>query len=211
MSALLQRRWMRIVLIVIGVSFILSTSAAIYIYAYGQADHAQKADVIIVLGAGVERDGTATWATHRRVMHGAALYKQGFAPYILCTGGFESYPEKSEASVCKDILQQSAVPDSAILMEENSSSTEENAIEAHKVMQEKGFKTAILVTDNFHMLRSEMLFHRQGLTIFTSPAQITSGTLELHFAVFFTYREVAALFWFVVKTALGLPYTHSPF
>ena len=211
LRGVLRQRWIRILIVLSALVLLLCTAGAIYIYSYGQADHAQQADIIIVLGAGTERDGAATDGTIRRVEHGAVLYQKGLAPYILCTGGFVSNPRKSEASACRDVLLVTGVPENAILMEENSNSTEENAIEARKVMQERQFATAVLVTDNFHILRAEMLFHIQGITVYPSPAQITSGTLDLYWVVVFTYREVGAFIWHGLKSALHLPYTHSPF
>jgi uncharacterized SAM-binding protein YcdF (DUF218 family) len=207
---ILFRRWIRIVLATGSIIFLLCTVSALYIYAYGQTDHAQQADVIIILGAGVEQNGKPDQGTIRRARHGAALYNKGLAPYILCTGGFVSNPQKSEASACKEILLELNIPESAILLEEKSNSTEENAIESRIVMDAKQFKTAVLVSDNFHLLRAEMLFHNRGMTVYPSPAQVTSGTLDLYWGVLFTYREVAAFIWHGLKSALHLPYTSSP-
>ena len=92
-----------------------------------------------------------------------------------------------------------------------STNTEENAIEARKVMDQYGLKSAVLVTDNFHMLRAEMLFHREHIVVKLSPAQVTAGPLEWWLAVFNSYREVGALAWYEVKTALGLPSTSTRF
>src|SRR5204863_6108625 len=121
-------------------------------------------------------------ATVRRTQHAAALYHQGLAPYILCTGTYTQQHPKSEARACSEVAQREGVPASAIVLEEQSASTEENAIEARKVMDQRGFKSAVLVTDNFHILRAEMLFKKQELTVSVSPAQVTAGPLEWWFA-----------------------------
>ncbi len=189
----------------------LATAAAVTIYEYGQTDHAAAADLIVVLGGGTQSDGSPSPATLRRTQHAAALYREGFAPYILCTGAYTHQHPKSEAQACSEVAQKEGVPASAILMEERSTSTEENAIESRKVMDQYGFRTALIVTDNFHMLRAEMLFKKQGIPVFLSPAQATAGPLEWWWAVYNTYREVGALVWYEVKTALGLPYTSSGF
>jgi uncharacterized SAM-binding protein YcdF (DUF218 family) len=193
------------------IGFIVATAAAAYIYQYGQADHAAAADVIVILGGGTLPDGSPSPATTRRVEHAVALYRKGLAPYLICTGGYTQQHPKSEGRACADLAHQEGVPSSAILMEEVSTSTEENAVEARKVMAAHGFKTALLVTDNFHMLRAEMLFHRQGISVILSPAQVTTGPLEAWRAVIDTYREVGALGWYGLKTALGLPNTSTRF
>lgn len=148
----------------------------------------------------------------QRTKHAAALYEQGLAPYLLCTGGYQTPRHvKSEAQACAEILISVGVPQSAILMEEISQSTEENAIEAHKVMLAHNLKTAIVTSDNYHLLRSEILFHAQGIPITLSPAQATEGSLRVDQAIYGSYREVAALVWYDIKTALHLPYTETPF
>jgi uncharacterized SAM-binding protein YcdF (DUF218 family) len=205
----MRRRWVRLLIAALAVVFVLVTALAVYVYNYGQADHSARADVIVILGGGTEEDGSASPATTRRVIHAAALYQRGLAPWVLCTGGYTGNHPQSEARACANLAQQAGVPATAILMEENSGSTEENAIETRKVMDTRNLKTALVVSDNFHLYRAEMLFHVYGMTVFMSPAQLTSGPLEWWWAVFDSYREAAALTWYVFKTALGLPFTST--
>jgi uncharacterized SAM-binding protein YcdF (DUF218 family) len=204
-----RQRWVRLLIAALAVVFVLCTALAVYLYSYGQADHAARADVIVILGGGTEADGTASPATTRRVEHGAALYQRGLAPWVLCTGGYTENHPQSEARACADLAQREGVPAAAILMEENSTSTEENAIETRKVMAAYHLNTALVVSDNFHLYRAEMLFHVYGITTFMSPAQVTAGPLEWWRAVWDSYREAAALSWYVLKTALGLPLTST--
>jgi uncharacterized SAM-binding protein YcdF (DUF218 family) len=206
-----RRRLFRFLFSFLLVGFLGTTAAAAYIYQYGQADHTAAADVIIILGGGTLSDGSPSPATTRRVEHAVALYQKGLASFLICTGGYTQQHPKSEGRACADLAHQKGVPSSAILTEEVSTSTEENAIEARKVMAAHGFKTALLVTDNFHMLRAEMLFHRQGVSVILSPAQVTAGPLEGWRAVVDTYREVGAFGWYGIKTALGLPNTSTRF
>lgn len=205
----LKRRLVRLLLLLLSAIGLIATVLAIYIYLYGQVDHAAPADIIIILGAGTRNSGAPTDATFRRVLHGVALYRQGLAPYLLCTGGITQNHPKSEAQACAEVAQTQGVPTTAILLEEHSTSTEENAIEARKVMDAHNLKTAILVTDNFHIFRAEILFHAQQIPIVSSPAQVTMGPLGPRTVILDTYREVAALGWYVFKTTLGLPFTST--
>src|SRR5260221_8384838 len=100
-----------------------------------------------------------------RVSHAVALYRQGLAPYLLCTGGIDRpYDVKTEAETCVEMLELAQVPASAILREDLSTSTEENAIQAGKVMASKGLKTAILVSDSYHLLRASILFQMYNMS-----------------------------------------------
>jgi len=95
------------------------------IYALGQTDHAAPADVIVILGGGVFQDGTPSSAEIRRAQHAAALFRRGLSPLILCTGGYDSPRHTiSEAAACAELLQAAGLPSSAIMIEEQSQSTE---------------------------------------------------------------------------------------
>src|SRR5262249_50391531 len=144
---------------------------ALVIEAYGRIDRVQKADVIIVLGAGVQRDNTPGTAMRRRVSHAAELWKAGYAPRIICSGGKPGYQTRAESDACAELLIRDAgIPESAVIQEDQSRSTEENALYSHHIMQANGWQTAIVVSDDFHLFRARHLFLNEGVMIYTSPA-----------------------------------------
>jgi uncharacterized SAM-binding protein YcdF (DUF218 family) len=209
---LLRPRWRRYLVIFTLLALAIWSLAAAAVYFYGWSDRATPSDAIVILGAGVRPDGSPNGATVRRARHGAALYKRGMAPVLICTGGYSGNQLiQTEAGACAAILQRLGVPASAILLEQTSTSTEENAIEAHKIMQSRGLHTVIIVTDNYHIFRSETLFRDQGIQAVASAAQLTSGPLPVYWRFFGSYREIVALVWQVFKTAVGLNATSSPF
>jgi uncharacterized SAM-binding protein YcdF (DUF218 family) len=199
---------LRFFIILFGVCALALCGLGVYIYSYGGQDKAAPSDVIVVLGAGTRRDGSASPAHTRRIRHGVALYKQGLAPYVLCTGGYTMNHPTSEARACSTLAVSLGVPAEAIILEEASKSTEENAIEVAKIMRERSFQKALLVSDNFHLWRAEWLFRAYGVSVITSPAQITVGPLPTQIAWQNTTREMAATAWYVFKTLLGLPQTN---
>jgi len=201
------RRIVKFIVVIVGLIAALCVGFGIYILAYGQVDHATTSDVIIVLGAGARMDGSPTPAPLRRVGRAVALYKQGLAPWVLCTGGYTANVPTSEARACANAAHAQGVPMDAILLDEKSRSTEENAIESRKIMEARGLKTAVVVSDNFHLWRAEMLFHVQGLHVYMSPAQATTGPLSAWVTFTNTGREVMATGWYAFKTLLGLPIT----
>ena len=176
-----------------------------YIVVYGQADRAVRSDVIIVLGAGTRDDGTANRAQTRRIRHGVVLYQRGLAPYLLCTGGYTNNHPRSEAQSCVDLARQLGVPPGAILREDVSTTTLENAAEAQKVMAAKGLKRAIIVTDNFHLFRAEWLFRAYGVTVTLSPAQTTQGPLSPINTCTATLREIGSLILNYYRLAVDPP------
>lgn len=179
------------------------------IHHYGTTDAAQTADVIVVLGAGVTRNGNPGSALYRRTLHAGELWQQGKAPYILCTGAQASNRPNSEAEACRRTLMQHGVPASAVLMEMNSRSTEENAIYAREMLQVRGWQQAILVTDSYHMFRALLIFTSRGVAVQSSP--VPNGQIRDRFFYLSSIgREVVALHWQLVKDALNLPVTQVP-
>ncbi len=178
---------------------------SVIILTVGADNEAQPADVIIVLGSGLRRDGRPGDALIRRSLHGVDLYEQGFAAAIICTGGRASHDRRSEAEACGEILANHGVPAEAIYLEESARSTEENAINSQIIMEANGWETALLVTDSFHMLRAGWIFDIYNINHLDSPVprqEVRYYHFTRHFA-----REIVALHWQLFKDTFNLPFT----
>ena len=169
---------------------------AVTIVRYGATDRARPADVIIVLGGGDV--GTA-----RRAEHAAALYHAGYAPHVLCTGGYSAAGADIEAERCAQVVRAANVPAEAITLERGSRSTAENARATAALMAAPGWRDAVLVSDDFRLWRARWLFDRQGERLYPSPAQHTSGPLAPTEQVYAVLREIAAWGWGEVRALLG--------
>ncbi|EOA6595064.1 YdcF family protein [Vibrio vulnificus] len=99
--------------------------------------------------------------------HAANLYRQGYAPYILFSGGegrfTEGLFEKSEAETFAELAKASGVPAEAILLETKSSNTGENVRFSEQLLLEKGlaFESFILVQKPFMERRALATFEKQ--------------------------------------------------
>ena len=101
---------------------------------------------------------------------------------------------------------KAAFPADAIILEDRSRSTEENALYSHQIMQAHGWESALVVSDGYHLLRATWIFSAEGISGSTSPAALPP-LFDLLVAV---VREVVALHWQVFKTLLNLPVTYVP-
>ncbi|MCY4019446.1 MAG: YdcF family protein [Chloroflexi bacterium] len=177
------------------------------IHIAGRQDSRSPADVIIVLGAGLRPDGRPGPALTRRSLQAADLWREGIAPAVICAGGqAESFP-RSEADACREILRMRDLPQSAILLEDKSRSTEENALFSSQVMRKRGWTSAVLVSDSYHMLRAVWLFTQQGVEVYASPVPAE----RIHHRYSYPHsllREFLAFHWQILKEALNLPVTH---
>jgi len=139
-----------------------------------------QAEAIVLLGGGtlpalyprpiVELNGAGD-----RVFYAAWLYHQDAAPLIVSSGGAIDWLEngKSAADDMAFLLDMLDVPPEAILLEEHSRNTAENASETAKILQEKGITRIILVTSAFHMPRSVPLFENQGFEVIPAPTDFS--------------------------------------
>lgn len=133
------------------------------------------APVIVVLGGGVSagkpprRPDPDLGAAADRVWHGAKLHQAGKAPIILLSGGAVRADDRPEAGAMKVFAQALGVPAAAMLLEEASRNTLENARESARILAARDVREIILVTSALHMRRARGLFEREGLSVIPAP------------------------------------------
>lgn len=202
-----SKRLKRLALCVLAAALLYFIAFAAAVHVTGLQDTAEPADVIIVLGAGLKEDGRPGPALSRRTRHAAALWHEGLAPLVLCAGGQSEYYPRAEAAACREILLATGLPDEAILLEERSRSTEENAIYSKRLLDSLGLTRVTLVSDSYHMLRAGWLFSARGIKTSASPvpASRIRGRLGYPYSL---AREFLAFNWQVFKQAFNIPLTH---
>ena len=134
---------------------------------WGKVERAQRSDAILIFGTGVRADGTASSTLRARTRHAYELWARGLAPLIVCTGGVGTHPP-AESRVQERLLVGWGVPASAILREERSTSTWENAKFAAPLLPPGS--SVIAVSDPFHLWRCQRNCQAFGLRATTSPA-----------------------------------------
>ena len=105
----------------------------------------EKSDVIIVLSGGPEE-------LKLRMERACFLYEMHYAPYLLFSG------DSGIRETMRDYAIKKGIPREAILLEENSYSTYENAFNTKNIMIAHGFKSAIVTSSEYHMRRTKFLF-----------------------------------------------------
>ena len=172
-----------------------------YLNNWGNVDRAQKADAILIFGTGVNADGTASLILRARTRHAYELWKRGLAPKILCTGGMGTNPP-AESVVQEKLLVGWGVPASAILKEEKSTSTWENAKFGAPLLPQGS--SVIAVSDPYHLWRCQRDCEAFGLTATTSPATATWLQLTTQQRTFLCAREAALVTRDLIYGALGI-------
>jgi len=163
------------ILIPLLIVFLLILGAmitAVSIAQYGKLDEKADCDAAIVLGAATS-DGEVSPVYRERINHGIWLYENGYVDYLILTGGVGEGNEKSDAYVAKQYAIEKGVPEQAILIEEQSTITEENLEYAKTIMDAHSMNTAIIVSDPLHMKRAMLMASDYGITAYSSPTPTT--------------------------------------
>lgn len=131
------------------------------------------ADAIVVLGGGLgaplpPRLHADLNGASDRYLHGTRLYKAGKAPVLILSGGhvFDQEGVKGESNHAAELLMEWGVPESAIVIEDKSRNTLQNAQFTREILVNEGWENVILVTSAAHMPRSVDAFNRAGVEVF---------------------------------------------
>ena len=168
----MKKRILKCTALFLTAVLLYSLCCAFSIVRYAKRDDRAPADCIIVLGAGT--NGTTPDAVFReRLHHAVTLYHEGYADTILLTGGYSPGNKNSDAYIAGQYLQSLGIPTEAILLEEQSTITQENLEFAKEIMKNEELSTCILVRDPLHMKRSMMMAKDYEMQALSSPTPTT--------------------------------------
>ena len=138
-----------------------------------------NAQAIVIVSSGVyaplpaQPKFIAGAVTYSRTLHGAWLARQALDLPIVVSGGLERHgPGSAHADVMKQILVQLGVDESRIVSERESSNTHENAAFTWGLLEPRGIRRIVLITDAVHMIRAERCFRAAGFEVEPSPIHL---------------------------------------
>lgn len=134
-------------------------------------DRRQKADVIVVFSSTKLSQCHAPPHAFMREGYGAHLLQEGYSKSgRLLISGLYSQPPYSETQCHTHLSQLIHMPPQALLMDNTSNTTYDNARHVKAMMRQHGWKTAVLVTSDSHMRRALLALTKQGIK--TYPVSI---------------------------------------
>jgi uncharacterized SAM-binding protein YcdF (DUF218 family) len=146
-----------------------------------------KAEAIVMLGGATRsqtdpRPSVDLREQGDRVLYTAQLYRQGKAPLIIISGGRIEWMESGKpesTDVAQLLTADFGIPASAIVEEQNSMNTYENAVNVQKILQQRGIQKFLLVTSAFHMPRSMRIFQKLAMNPIAAPTDYLVAKGEL--------------------------------
>jgi uncharacterized SAM-binding protein YcdF (DUF218 family) len=172
------------------------------IYRQARAEQAQPADAIVVLGT-AQFNGWPGPVFQARLDHALELWRQGYAPLVVVTGGKMAGDEFTEAEAAVAYLTQAGVPLDAIVTDNEARDTWESMQNVALLLEPHGLHNVILVSDGFHLFRAKIMARDVGLEGWGSPVVespiVPGGGSEFSYVL----REAAAITAHLWQTRLA--------
>ncbi|MGV9408298.1 YdcF family protein [Nocardia sp. NPDC003693] len=167
-------------------------SFALYALLYGWMPYKPGMDAIVVPGCGLMGAKVPPLLASRlnRAIH---IYWEEVAadrhPVIITSGGQGADEAVSEASAMAEYLIARGVPPESVETEDQSTTTRENLLFIKRLLGERGVSTRmVLVTSNFHVLRTAILARRLNLN-----AEVTGARTAFYYLPSAVFREFVAI------------------
>ncbi len=136
-----------------------------------------QAEAIVILGGCTRSDKLPRpWIeiseAGDRLLYGAKLYREGYAPWVVLAGGRIDWqhPGAAESEDMSVLIQSMGVPEAAILQERHSLNTLENAVNVMQLLKKQNINgSVLLVTSALHMPRAIATFHHLGVDAIATP------------------------------------------
>ncbi|MFL6123384.1 YdcF family protein [Actinophytocola sp.] len=190
------RRFLRrLVLGVLLVGVLVVGGTGFRVWQVGRVDDRSTADVVLVLGA-AQYDGTPSKVLEARLRHAKNLYDQRVAPYIVTTGGNRPGDLYTEATAGVRWLTEHGVPQNRVIPVAEGNDTLGSLRAAAERIHERGWRTAVIVSDPWHSLRARTMASDVGLDAWTSPTHSGPIVQTRQTQIRYIFYETAALLYY---------------
>lgn len=191
----------RAVLGVLLVLLLVVGGTAFRVWQVARTDERQPVDMVMVLGA-AQYHGKPSGALRARLDQALELYQQHMTRHIVTVGGRQNGDDYTEAQAGRKWLTQYGVPADRITEVDVGDDTLGSARAVSGLARERGWNSALLVTDPWHSLRARTMSNDFGLDTWSSPTR--SGPMVQTRLTQFEqiYRETGGLLYYRL--------THAP-
>ena len=185
---------------------LLVASTGLAIWWTARQDSRPASDAIVVLGT-AQYNGVPSAFFEARLEHAIRLYEDGVAPVIVTVGGRAEGDSFSEAEAGRAYLAESGVPEDSLLAVEEGVDTLESMRVVSAAFGERGWSSAVLVTDPWHAMRAERMAEDNGIDAESSPTRQGPAVQTRGTQFRYILRETAAYLLYRVtgESVAGAP------
>jgi uncharacterized SAM-binding protein YcdF (DUF218 family) len=170
---------------------LLVGSTGLAIWWTARQDSRPDSDAIVVLGS-AQYNGVPSSIFEARLEHAITLYEDGVAPVVVTVGGKKAGDEFTEAEAGRDYLAENGIPAAALLAVPTGVDTLESMRAVASTFRDRGWSSAVLVSDPWHVMRAERMAEDAGLDASGSPTRqgpaVQTRTTQFRYIL----RETAA-------------------
>ncbi|MEP6537728.1 MAG: YdcF family protein [Bryobacteraceae bacterium] len=132
-------------------------------------------DVAVVLGSKVHPDGQPSSGLQRRLERAVQLFQAHAVSAIIVSGGrgMEGF---EEADVMQEFLRKAGIPPQNIITDRTGNNTRLTAIHAAAILHARHWRSAVVVTQYYHVPRAKLALRQQGIP------QVSGSAAEYRFA-----------------------------
>ena len=184
----------RLIFRLITLAVLVLILTAIWVVYDGLNDQGDKADVAVVPGSAVRRDGTPAPVLRARLDRAIELYQKGEFPLIIVSGATKlgGYDEPAAMS---NYLVEHQVPVTAVLQDKIGVHTSDTGEDVARIMHQRNLHSVMIVTNYYHVTRTKLALKHAGLT---DIEQAHVGVVQKEDAAMLG-REVVALYYYLGK------------
>lgn len=156
-------RWVYRLLAAIGLIAVLVSVTPIdrwWAHGYAGSMDQPRGDVLILLSAAHDDQGFISYSSYWRARYALLAWRNGGYRKIVITGGADS--------AIRNFLLAGGIPPDAMLIDQSSASTHDNAVNTARLLQNLP-GSRVLLTSDFHMYRAERVFRREGIVATPYP------------------------------------------
>ncbi len=172
--------------------FAIHTAVLLYV---GLHDDLRPADVGVVLGMGVEPDGTPTPSLQSRLDRAVAGYRAGLYPHILVSGSSAAGGYDEARDMGRYLVAQ-GIPRKVIIEDHEGRNTYLTVRHTRELLARRGWHSAAFISEYFHILRIRLACWRLGIRDERSEHSTSGG---LWWNVRAVVREFVAYYWYLVR------------
>lgn len=160
-------------LIALGCIYALMNLAQVW--AVGRSDQRRSVDAIVVMGV-AQYDGRPSPQLQARLDHALTLWNEGLTALVITTGGNQPGDRFTEAQASANYLIAGGIPEQSITQENLGTTTRESMFGVLEIMQSRGLRSILIVTDPYHALRSRLVAQDLGLESYVSSTRTSPLT-----------------------------------
>lgn len=195
------KRWIRRGLFgfVLMLALVVS-GTAFRVWQEARQDDRTRADAVVVLGA-AQYAGRPSPILEARLEHAKLLFDTGVARYIVTGGGRKAGDQYTEADAGVKWLTSHGVPRDHVVPVGEGRDTLGTIQAVARLAVQRGWNSAVIVSDPWHSLRARTMARNAGLSAWTSPTHTGPVVQTREIQIKYIARETAALLYYRIFNA----------